>query len=177
MTYHLPQNAVNSIFEAYTFYPALKQLLIEKTEAQISVSYCSSNMLPLFSKDWFSKSINSKLEFISLCKQCQPFSQATTFNKYLSVSALKYHIIKINLFGVVKLAARNIIYSHLFKISLDIPAPSICPTDRCSGVFLQNTPKAVDFVSWEYRWTGLSKWMRWSWGWGTRQKGWYLLIR
>lgn len=97
-----------------------------------------------------------------------------------------------------KAKGQNTIYSHLLKICLGIPATSMSSLDRCIGISLQYSPKAVVSASYKCswmscmsklrEWAGLSKWKWWScilrWGGqlGIRiqlcgmKKAWYLLI-
>lgn len=194
----MSQEAVNFKFEApkyilsNTFSLWLRRLKLK------CLCYCSSNMPPVFFQRLISKSINSKLEFISLCKQCQSFSQATTFNTYLSVRTLKNYVTRINSSGVAKLRARTPYILTFSRSCLGIPATSMSPLDRCIGISLQYSPKAVVSASYKcswmscmsklHEWAGLSKWKWWScilrWGGqlGIRiqlcgmKKAWYLLI-
>lgn len=119
------------------------QFIIEKTEAQMPVIYCSSNTLPVFFQRLISESINIKLVFSSLCKQCQSFSQASTFNTHSSTGALKNNITMINSLGIAKQEAMNTISSHLLKICLGIPAPSMSTYTGALRFSFNTAPKQL----------------------------------
>lgn len=79
------------------------------------------------------------LEFISFCKQCQSFSQATAFKIYLSVRTLKNYMI----IWSCKTKSQE---HHILPPSQDLFRNSSIPNvpfDRYIGIFLQCSPKAV----------------------------------